>query len=65
MKRFFLTLDLEEWYHLEYLKDSRNKIGTEFTFVDKVLPILGTLSAMGIYATVFVVKEAVVDTPEW
>ncbi len=60
MKRFFLTLDLEEWYHLEYLKDSRNKIGTEFTFVDKVLPILGTLSAMGIYATVFVVKEAVV-----
>jgi polysaccharide deacetylase family protein (PEP-CTERM system associated) len=64
MKRFFLTLDLEEWYHLEYLKGSQNKVRMDFTFVDKVLPILNALSGMGIYATVFVVKEAVIRYPE-
>jgi peptidoglycan/xylan/chitin deacetylase (PgdA/CDA1 family) len=63
MKRFFLTLDLEEWYHLEYLKSAQDRIKTDFTFVDKMLPILNSLSDMGIYLTVFVVKEAVVKFP--
>jgi len=57
MKNFFLTLDLEEWYHLEYIKPFIDKIDLQIRFAKKTLPFLIKMAEMKIFMTVFVVAD--------
>ncbi|SHJ34952.1 polysaccharide deacetylase family protein, PEP-CTERM locus subfamily [Dethiosulfatibacter aminovorans DSM 17477] len=57
MRKFFLTLDLEEWYHLEYVKEYKDIISSEQRFASKVIPFLKTMADNGVYLTVFVLEE--------
>ncbi len=64
MRKYFLTLDLEEWYHLEYLKEYKDQINSDQRFVPKVLPFLRKIADEGIYLTVFVLEEVAKDNPD-
>jgi len=64
MRKYFLTLDLEEWYHLEYLKELKDEIGSEQSFTPKVLPFLSKMAHEGVYLTVFVLGDVAKDNPE-
>lgn len=54
MRKYFLTLDLEEWYHLEYVKEYVNEIASDQRFVPQVIPFLKKMADEGVYMTVFV-----------
>ena len=56
MRKYFFTLDLEEWVHLEYMKKYavNNK---NLLYSDKVLPLFEFLAENEIKSTVFVVGE--------
>jgi polysaccharide deacetylase family protein (PEP-CTERM system associated) len=64
MKKFFLTLDLEEWYHLEYLKDYKEEILSNQRFAPKVIPFLRDMANEGIFLTVFVLENVAKDNPK-
>lgn len=56
MKKAFLTIDIEEWYHLDYLKKyDLNK--TEVETVPKIFEFLDLLDDLDIKATFFVLGE--------
>ena len=55
-KKFYLTIDLEEWYHLLYLKKYTNFKGKDF-FVFKIHQFLTFLNDRQIKATFFVLAE--------
>lgn len=57
MKKFFLTLDLEEWYHLEYVKGYKDKMASNQRFVPKVIPFLRDMANKDIHMTVFVLAD--------
>lgn len=57
MRKYYLTLDLEEWYHLEYLKEYKDKIASDQRFVPQVLPFLKKMAGEGVYLTVFVLAD--------
>ncbi|MBC8305398.1 MAG: polysaccharide deacetylase family protein, partial [Pelagibacterales bacterium] len=61
-KTIFLTLDLEEWYHLEYLKkynlDKNNKLIPELTFFFEFL------SDKNISITIFILGELINENSE-
>lgn len=55
MKNFFLTLDLEEWYHLDYLKNYPSP--KEARCVPYLEPFFAFLKASNIKITTFVLGE--------
>jgi len=64
MRKYFLTLDLEEWYHLEYLKEFKDVIGSNQRFAPEVIPFLKKMAQEGVYLTVFVLEDVAKDNPE-
>lgn len=62
MKKFFLTLDLEEWYHLDYFKDK--KFARKAEFIHHLTPFFDLLDIYSIKITVFVLAELAVEYPE-
>lgn len=56
MKNFYLTIDLEEWYHLLYLKKITNLQGEDF-FIYQLGEVLRLLEKYDIRSTFFVVAE--------
>lgn len=64
MKKVFLTLDLEEWYHLEYVKPFAKQIDSDQKFVPQVIPFLKKMADEKIYLTVFVLGEVAFNNPE-
>ena len=60
--RFFLTLDLEEWYHLEYVRPHLGKIST--TVCKGLGRFLGHLESLNIEMTVFVLAELALEIPD-
>ena len=63
MKNFFLTLDLEEWYHLEYFNDL-NEADKKDVFIFKLNDFFDFLDLKKIKITVFVVAELAKKYPE-
>mgnify|MGYP006159121481 CR=1 FL=1 len=63
MKKFFLTLDFEEWYHLEYFKEIRKNQGFDF-FIFKFDDFFNFLNHHDIKITVFVVAELALKYPK-
>jgi len=61
MGKYFLTLDLEEWYHLEYIKEYMDKIASDQMFVPQVLPFLKKMADESVYMTVFVLEDVAKD----
>ncbi|SNS43442.1 polysaccharide deacetylase family protein, PEP-CTERM locus subfamily [Anaerovirgula multivorans] len=55
MKNFFLTLDLEEWYHLEYLK--KYKVNDNIQMIKHISEFFDLLDKYDIKITVFVLGE--------
>lgn len=56
MKKVFLTIDIEEWYHLDYLKSYKlNKLEVET--IPKIFDFLDMLDDMEIKATFFILGE--------
>lgn len=64
MRKYFLTLDLEEWYHLEYLKEYKEKIASEQRFAPRVIPFLKKMADEGVYLTVFVLEDVTRENPK-
>lgn len=64
MRKYFLTLDLEEWYHLEYLKEYKDVIASKQRFAPRVIPFLKEMDDHGVYLTVFVLEDVAKDNPE-
>lgn len=62
MKYFFLTLDLEEWYHLDYLKQFKFK--KKDFFVNSLNLFFDLLDSYQIKITVFVLAEIAEKYPE-
>lgn len=62
-KEFYLTIDLEEWYHLFYFRKYTQLRGKDH-FVFKTLNILAYLNQMDIKATFFVLAELAKKYPE-
>lgn len=56
MKTIFLTMDLEEWYHLDYLKSYRLS-NSPIQVIPKIIDFLDLLDEIQIKATFFVVGE--------
>ncbi len=59
-----MTLDLEEWYHLEYVKPYVAKIASTQRYIPQAMPFLRTMAAEGIYMTVFVLGEIARDNAQ-
>ena len=55
-KKFYLSIDLEEWYHLLYFKKYTNFRGEDF-FIFKINEFLNFLNNRQIKATFFVLAE--------
>ena len=55
MSTFFLTLDLEEWYHLDYLKSFSPD--TSISLVPYIDSFLDNLDRLGIRMTVFALAD--------
>ncbi len=64
MRKYFLTLDLEEWYHLEYVKEYTNEIVSEQRFIPQAIPFLRKMADEGIYMTVFVLGDVAKDNAD-
>ena len=64
MRKFFLTLDLEEWYHLDYIKEYKDKINSDQEFVPKVMRFLKKMASEDIFLTVFILKNVADKHPE-
>ena len=62
MKNFYLTIDLEEWYHLLYFKDITNFQGEDF-FIHELKEILNLLDRYKIKSTFFVLAELAKNYP--
>lgn len=63
MLKAFITVDLEEWFHLEYLQKyslDRNELVT----IEKSISFFEWLSNVGIKATVFVLGEVAEKRPD-
>ena len=56
MKRAWLTVDLEEWYHLDYLKDYPLR-ETGVRVIPRIFGFLDMLDEVGVKATFFCVAE--------
>lgn len=56
-KHFFLTLDLEEWYHLDYFKD--DNVSKESVMLKEIIPFFNMLDKYQIKITVFVLAELI------
>lgn len=63
MKNFYLTIDLEEWYHLLYFKEATNLKGNDF-FIFKLEEILNLLDKYSIKSTFFVLAELAKNHPD-
>ena len=63
MKNFFLTLDLEEWYHLEYFKDIRENQSFDH-FIFRLDNFFNFINQNNIKITVFVVAELALKYPK-
>ena len=63
MKKFFLTLDFEDWYHLEYFKEIRKNQAFDF-FIFKLDEFFNFLDNHDIKITVFVVAELALKYPD-
>tara|TARA_B100000963_G_scaffold361982_1_gene401584 strand:- start:1876 stop:2706 length:831 start_codon:yes stop_codon:yes gene_type:complete len=63
MKNFFLTLDLEEWYHLQYFNDL-NEAEKKDIFIFKLNDFFDFLDSRKVKITVFVVAELAKKYPE-
>jgi len=59
VKMFFLTLDLEEWYHLEYVNRSKLDSQSNISTIDMLNPFFEMLDKYNIKITVFVLGELV------
>jgi len=59
---FFLTLDLEEWYHLDYFKN--NDISKESVMLKEINPFFKMLDKYQIKITVFVLAELIDEHSE-
>ena len=57
MKKYFFTLDLEEWYHLEYLKEHRDNIVSQLSYINEIMPFMEDMRKEGVRMTVFVVGD--------
>lgn len=57
MRTFFLTLDLEEWYHLDYFKKYNPE--KKPLMVNNLAPFLDLLDKHNIKITVFVLGELI------
>ena len=57
MKNVFLTVDLEEWYDLEYLKDFDLK-SSGVQVIPRIIDFLDLLDSLEVKATFFVVAES-------
>lgn len=57
MRTFFLTLDLEEWYHLDYFKAENIKKTSKM--LDQLSPFLDMLDRLEIRISVFVLGELI------
>ena len=57
MNTFFLTLDLEEWYHLEYFQNS--SIDKKPIMVNHLTPFFDMLERYNIKITVFILGELI------
>lgn len=64
MRKYFLTLDLEEWYHLEYVKEYTNEIALEQRFVPQTISFLKIMADEGIYMTIFVLGDVAKDNAD-
>lgn len=64
MRKYFLTLDLEEWYHLEYVKEYKDQIASPQRFAPKVIPFLKHMADEGVYMTVFVLEDVAKDNSQ-
>lgn len=62
MKNFYLTIDLEEWYHLLYFKKETNLQGDDF-FIYKLQEVLKLLDKYNIKSTFFVLAELARNHP--
>lgn len=62
MKSFYLTIDLEEWYHLLYFKERTNLKGEDF-FIFNLKEILRLLDKYKIKSTFFVLAELAKNHP--
>tara|TARA_B100001939_G_scaffold345735_1_gene363010 strand:+ start:14861 stop:15694 length:834 start_codon:yes stop_codon:yes gene_type:complete len=62
MKNFYLTIDLEEWYHLLYFRDATNFKGDDF-FIYKTKEILNLLDKYNVKSTFFVLAELAQNHP--
>ncbi len=56
-KLFFLTLDLEEWYHLDYFKD--DAVSKKTVMLNNLTPFFNILDKYKIKITVFVLAELI------
>ena len=64
MKRnFFLTLDLEEWYHLEYLTQKIEISDRKNDFIEKLDEFFDILKINEIQITIFVLGELAQQNP--
>lgn len=59
MKMFFLTLDLEEWYHLEYIDRFKQDAQNDISTIGMLGPFFEMLDKYNIKITVFVLGELV------
>jgi polysaccharide deacetylase family protein (PEP-CTERM system associated) len=62
MRNFFLTLDFEEWYHLDYLKNTKQNRFNFFT--QRLYPFFDLLKQKNIKITVFVLAELAKENTE-
>ena len=63
MKHAWLTVDLEEWYHLDYLKDYPCR-DTGVRVVPQIFEFLDMLDALGVKATFFCVAEIAAENAD-
>ena len=61
-KKFYLTLDLEDWYHLDYFKDKVNK---KPIFISELKEFFNFLDEKQIKITIFALAELVEKYPEF
>lgn len=64
MKKYFFSLDLEEWTHLEYVKDYVKDINSDQKFASKVIPFLKKMAEEQVFMTVFVLSDVAKKDPE-
>ena len=59
MKKFFLTLDFEEWYHLEYVNRKNKNLDFNVATIEGLGDFFSLLDVYNIKITVFVLGELV------